>query len=46
MTESYGLFDAADPEAPDRVYTSEAFARLFRTMMRDGSSTTTAQNLR
>ena len=36
MTESYGLFDAADPEAPDRVYTSEAFARLFRTMMRDG----------
>ncbi|WP_343241214.1 hypothetical protein, partial [Methanoculleus sp. UBA45] len=36
MTESYGLFDAADPEAPDRVYTSEAFARLFRTIMRDG----------
>ena len=36
MTEIYGLFDAADPEAPDRVYTSEAFARLFRTIMRDG----------
>ena len=36
MTESFGLFDAADPEAPDRVYTSEAFARLFKTMMRDG----------
>jgi hypothetical protein len=36
MTEIYGLFDAADPEAPDRVYTSEAFARLFKTMMRDG----------
>ena len=36
MTEIYGLFDAADPEAPDRVYTSAAFARLFRTMMRDG----------
>ncbi len=36
MTEVFGLFDAADPEAPDRVYTSEAFARLFRTMMRDG----------
>ncbi len=36
MTEIYGLFDAADPEAPDRVYTSEAFARLFRAMMRDG----------
>ncbi|QXM18651.1 structural protein [Methanoculleus virus Blf4] len=36
MTEIYGLFDAADPEAPDRVYTAEAFARLFRTMMRDG----------
>lgn len=37
MTESYGLFDAADPEAPDRVYSSEAFARLFRTIMRDGT---------
>ena len=36
MTEIYGLFDAADPMDPDRVYTSEAFARLFRTMMRDG----------
>lgn len=36
MTEIYGLFDAADPEAPDRVYTAEAFARLFRAMMRDG----------
>ena len=36
MTEIYGLFDAADPEAPDRVYTSAAFARLFRTIMRDG----------
>jgi hypothetical protein len=36
MTEIFGLFDAADPEAPDRVYTSEAFARLFKTMMRDG----------
>ncbi len=36
MTEIYGLFDAADPLDPDRVYTSEAFARLFRTMMRDG----------
>ena len=36
MTEIYGLFDAADPMDPDRVYTSEAFARLFRAMMRDG----------
>jgi hypothetical protein len=36
MTEIYGLFDAADPMDPDRVYTSEAFARLFKTMMRDG----------
>jgi len=36
MTEIYGLFDAADPLDPDRVYTSEAFARLFRTIMRDG----------
>ena len=36
MTEIYGLFDAADPMDPDRVYTAEAFARLFRTMMRDG----------
>ena len=36
MTEIYGLFDAADPMDPDRVYTAEAFARLFKTMMRDG----------
>lgn len=36
MTEIYGLFDAANPMDPDRVYTSEAFARLFRAMMRDG----------
>src|SRR5690554_1887340 len=36
MTEIYGLFDAADPLDPDRVYTSAAFARLIRTMMRDG----------
>src|SRR5690554_7088214 len=36
MTEIYGLFDAADPMDPDRVYTSEAFARLFKTMLRDG----------
>jgi hypothetical protein len=36
MTEIYGLFDATDPMDPDRVYTSEAFARLFKTMMRDG----------
>lgn len=36
MTEICGLFDAADPMDPDRVYTSEAFARLFRAMMRDG----------
>lgn len=38
MTEIYGLFDASDVEAPDRIYTSEAFARLFRTIMRDGRS--------
>lgn len=36
MTEIYGLFDAADPTDPDRVYTSAAFARLIKTMMRDG----------
>ena len=36
MTEIYGLFDAADPMDPDRVYTSAAFARLIKTMMRDG----------
>ena len=36
MTETFGPFDAADREAPDRVYTSAAFARLIKTMMRDG----------
>lgn len=36
MTESFGLFDAADPEAPDRVYSAAVLMSVMAKFLRDG----------